>query len=60
MLTRETVLEQIKAMPETFSIDELMEKLLFIYNVETGLEQSKKNQVTPHKEIKEKYKKWLQ
>jgi hypothetical protein len=47
-------------MPENFSIDDLMEKLLFIYNVEKGLEQSRADQVTPHETIKEKYKKWLQ
>jgi len=60
MLSRENVIQYIKAMPENFSIDELMEKLLFIYNVEVGLEQSRKNQVKPHAEIKKKYKKWLQ
>lgn len=59
MLTRENVIQHIKTMPESFSIDELMDKLLFIYNVETGLEQSRKNQVTPHDKIKKKYKKWL-
>lgn len=59
MLTRENVIQHIKTMPENFSIDELMEKLLFIYNVETGLEQSRNGKVKPHAEIKEKYKKWL-
>lgn len=60
MLTRENVIQHIKTMPENFSIDDLMEKLLFIYNVEKGLEQSRADQVTPHETIKEKYKKWLQ
>lgn len=30
MLTRENVIQHIKTMPENFSIDELMDKLLFI------------------------------
>ena len=60
MLTRENVIQHIKTMPENFSIDDLMEKLLFIYNVEKGLEQSRADQVTPNETIKEKYKKWLQ
>lgn len=60
MLSRENVIRHIKAMPENFSIDELMEKLLFIYNVETGLGQSGKGKVKPHEEVKKKYKKWLQ
>lgn len=60
MLTRENVIQHIKTMPENFSIDELMDKLLFFYNVETGLEQSRNDKVTPHEEVKKKYKKWLQ
>ena len=60
MLTRENVIQHIKTMPENFSIDEFMDKLLFIYNVENGLEQSRNDKVTPHEEVKKKYKKWLQ
>ncbi len=60
MLTRENVIKHIKTMPENFSIDELMDKLLFIYNVETGMEQSRKGKVIPHEVVKKKYKKWLQ
>ncbi len=60
MLSRENVIQHIMTLPENFSIDELMEKLLFIYNVETGLEQSRNDQVKPHSEVKKKYKKWLQ
>ncbi len=59
MLSREEIIQHIKAMPENFSIDELMEKLLFIYNVETGLEQSREARVKPHEEVKKKFKKWL-
>jgi hypothetical protein len=47
------------SLPEKVSIDEMMEKLLFIYEVEVGMEQSKANQVTPHNDVKEKHKKWL-
>lgn len=60
MLSRESVIQHIMTLPENFSIDELMEKLLFIYNVESGLEQSRNGQVKPHEEVKKKYKKWLQ
>lgn len=59
MLTRENVIDYIKQLPEQFSLDELMEKLLFIYKIETAMEQSKEGQFTSHGKIKEKYKKWL-
>lgn len=59
MLTKEKVIEHIKGLPEKFSMDELMEKFLFIYKLELALEQSKNKQVIPHEKIKDKYKKWL-
>jgi hypothetical protein len=59
MLTKELVLEQLKDLPDKFSIDELMEKLLFIYKLETALEESKNGKVTSNEVIKKEYKKWL-
>ena len=59
MLTKEEVLKYINEMPDKFSIDEFFDKILFLHKVETGLEQSKNDNVTPHEEIEEKFKKWL-
>lgn len=60
MLTKEMVIDQLKDLPEKFSLDELMEKLLFLYKLETALEQSKNKQTISHEEVKEQFKKWLQ
>lgn len=54
------VIDQIKDLPEKFSLDELMEKMLFLYKLEAALEQSKSKQTTPHEEVKDQFKKWLQ
>jgi len=59
MLTRATIIQQIQQLPEQFSIDELMEKMLFLYKLETALEQSKKDQTVPNDQVKAKYQKWL-
>jgi len=59
MFTKSNVIQQLRQLPEQFSIDELMEKLLFIYKIETALEQSKNDQTIPHNKVKEKYQKWL-
>ena len=40
MLTREKVNRTVKNLPDTFSIDELIDQLLFIEKVEEGLRQS--------------------
>lgn len=58
-VSKEVVLKHLNSLPEKVSIDEMIEKLLFIYEVEIGIEQSKNGQVTPHDDVKEKYKKWL-
>jgi hypothetical protein len=58
VIARENVLKQISDMPETFSIDDLMERLYFIYKIEIALQQSKNDQVTSNDLIKKKYQKW--
>lgn len=59
MITKEKLLKYIEDLPDQFSIDELMEKILFLYKIEVGLEQSKKDQVTPNEDVKDRLKKWL-
>ncbi|GEM_PF-950779 len=59
MLKKSNVIQHIQQLSDQFSIDELMERLLFIYKIETALEQSKNDQTTPHNKIKVKYQKWL-
>ncbi len=55
MLSKNRVLEIIKRMPNVFTIDELIERLLFIQNVEKGLEQSKKGEIISTKELKKHF-----
>jgi len=52
-------LKTIKELPDRFSIDELMERIFFLYKVETGLDQSKKGEGIPMEEFDQRYKKWL-
>ncbi|MFT4664135.1 MAG: hypothetical protein ACI8YQ_003441 [Polaribacter sp.] len=59
MLTKEQLLKYIGKLPDQFSIDELMDKILFLHKVEMGLEQSKNDQVTRHEQVKDRFKKWL-
>lgn len=54
MLTKERVIRDIKNMPNEFSIDELVERLLFISAVEKGMEQDDKNEVMTTEELKQK------
>ncbi len=58
MLTKEKVINSLQDMPDTFSMDELIDKLILLQKIETGLEQSKKGEVFSAEEAKEMLKKW--
>ena len=59
MITKAQVFSTVENLPEQFSIDEFIERLLFIDKVETGLKQSKAGEVNTKSEAKQKLSKWL-
>ena len=59
MLTKIKVLESLNEMPETFALDELIDKLILLQKVDKGLEESAKGVITPDNELDTKMKKWL-
>ena len=59
MLTKIQVIDTLKQMPESFSIDQLFDKLNFINKVEFGLSQSLNGQINTKEQAKEKLSKWL-
>lgn len=46
-------------MPQEFSIDDLMDKLLLLNKIEIGLEQSKKGEAFTAEEAKKMIQAWL-
>ena len=58
MISREKVLEAIKNMPEEFSIDDLMDKLLLLNKIEIGLEQVKKGETYSSEEARKMIREW--
>jgi hypothetical protein len=59
MLSKKTVLETVNSLPDNFSLEDVIDKLLLIQKVELGLSQSMENQVVSHEEAKEKLNKWF-
>ncbi len=53
------LLKSIEDLPDKFSLDELLDKLIFIHKIETGLEQSKNGQLTSHEDVAKKFGKYL-
>lgn len=52
LLKKEEVLEIVKGLPEQFSIDDLIDKIILLQKIETGLKQSDDNQVIPDHNLK--------
>ncbi|MFZ4798038.1 MAG: hypothetical protein ACOYMA_11120 [Bacteroidia bacterium] len=59
MLVKNKVLDSIKNLPESFSIDELMEKLIVLNRVQIGDTQSIENSVLNEAELDNEIEKWF-
>ncbi len=59
MITKAKLSKQIEDLPEEFTIDELIEKLLFIEKVERGLTQSDNGELIAEDELSKEVGKWF-
>jgi len=59
MLTKLKVDKQIKDLPEEFSIDDLVEKLILVEKIEKGLEQSNNGKVVSEDELDKETEQWF-
>ena len=60
MITKTKLLEFIQNLPEEFSIDELIERLVVIQKIEEGQKQSREGRTNTTEEARQKLGKWLQ
>ena len=59
MITKTKLIETIDKFPETFSIDELIEKALLIDKIEKGDAQSKNGETISEEELEKEMQKWF-
>lgn len=59
MLRKKQVINSIKDLPESFSVDELFDRIILLQKIEIGLQQSDAGQTLSTQEAKKKLKKWL-
>jgi len=59
MLTKNEVIKTISNLPDSFSIDELIDRLVFIDKVERGIAQSDENFIFSKQQAKKRLAKWL-
>jgi hypothetical protein len=57
-MEKKKALEAIQELPESFDLEVLIERLIFIEKVEKGLEQVKEGKVISHEQLKTLAQQW--
>jgi hypothetical protein len=58
MLTKDKVNKTINSLPDSFTIDELIDRLIFMEKVEEGYQQSESGKVISNEDVKMIIEKW--
>ncbi len=58
MLTKEKLSKTVNELPDSFTIDELIDQLIFIEKVEEGIKQSESGKVISNEDVKLMIDKW--
>lgn len=58
MLTKSKIIDQLDKMPNSFTIDEFIDRLIFLEKIENGLKQSRDRHTISKDELNLKVKEW--
>jgi hypothetical protein len=59
MITKNSLLSQLDLLPDSFSIDDLIERLVLIEKIEEGLKQSEADDVISEEEMDTEIETWF-
>lgn len=59
MISKDKLVKSIKEMPDKFSLDDVLDRIVFLQKIEIGLGQSKNGKTHSTSKAKEKLSKWL-
>jgi predicted transcriptional regulator len=59
MLTKDKVKKTIDGMPESFTVDQVVEELVILNKIEEGLKDIEDNRVFTTNQVKQELKAWL-
>ncbi|MDA3875191.1 MAG: hypothetical protein PF795_14680 [Kiritimatiellae bacterium] len=59
MTTKDKMIQAVQNLPDDASIEDAMERLLFMVKIERGLQQADAGQTISHAQVKERMSKWL-
>ncbi|PKL79627.1 MAG: hypothetical protein CVV25_07095 [Ignavibacteriae bacterium HGW-Ignavibacteriae-4] len=59
MITKESLINQLDLLPDSFTIDELIDRLILIEKIEIGLKQSEADDVISEEELNAEIEQWF-
>ena len=59
MTVKEKMLRTVGNLPDNASVEDAMERLLFLGKIEKGIQQANAGQTVPHMTVRERTAKWL-
>jgi len=59
MTTKDKIINGIKKLPDSVTIDDILDQIMLVEKIEKGIEQSNKNQIVSDDELDKRLGKWL-
>ena len=59
MLTKEKVKKTIDGLPDSFTVDQVVEELVVLDKIEKGLKEVEEGKIYSTQQVKDQLKKWL-
>jgi len=59
MLTKEKVKKTIDRLPDSFTVDQIVEELVVLDKIEKGLKEVEEGKIYSTQQVKDQLKKWL-
>jgi hypothetical protein len=59
MTTKDKIISGIKNLPDSVTIDDILDQIMLVEKIEKGIEQSNNNQVVSDDELDKRLGKWL-
>ncbi len=60
MITKKTLLRSLENLPDKFSLDDLLDRIILLQKIDIGMEQSQAGQTHTTEQAKKKLNKWLE
>ncbi len=60
MLTKEKIISGIQKLPDSVTIDEVLDQIILLEKIEKGIDQADKGQILTEDELDERMSKWLE